>query len=360
MSETPEPKIAPAASEEQKDPAATAASAAEAHAKTPIEKIAPEDLPKTSGEKFYDIFQFIFGKVFIIAVTAVLAFTADQKYGPEKVMGVPNYLKKFQGWFHNKLLHNRAYPLADKGEFANLFAGAAAGTMILSHGGNFFAPLIKWLENGKENIANFYNKRWGKEGEVEIAHERLKDNPYQTWPDVLKGRIIAWSTVFAAMVGAFTIIGKDKKTGMYWLEKYEEYFSRKMAGFVKTGKEIAATPVANKLTEPQKAHGLYRFGKVLALDLYATTAAIIIWNVFSRKSAKKRHEKHLALRAEDIDTHHVTPPAAQPEEETKPSVETPADDKLKALQRSKITPSVAGGYAKMAEETRGDLSPSVG
>jgi hypothetical protein len=348
MPETIDHKVTPV--EDRKEAVASAGAASSrdpapaAPAKVPIEKIDPKELPKTSGEKFYDVFQFVFGKIFILAVTAWLAFTADQKHGPEKFLGMPNYLKKFQGEFHKKLLKNRIYPLAEKGEFANLFANAAASTMILSHGGNFFAPFIKWLENSKEKISNFYNKRWGQEGEVEIAHERLKDNPQQTWPDVIKGRVIAWTTVFAAMLTAFTVIGKDKKTGMYWLEKYEEKFARGMAGFSKTGKEIAATPVAKELTEAQKAHGVYRFGKVVALDLYATTAGIIIWNIFSRKFAKDRQKPK--LKPEDIDTHHDAPAAAE--------------HIASAKHRDKISPVVAGGYAKMAQETRAETTPSLG
>ena len=247
-----------------------------------------EEPPKTRGEKFYDIFQFFSGKIFIIAVTAALAFTADQKYAPEKIAGVPNYLKKFQGWFHKQVFHNPIYPVAEKGDFAKLVGGGLVSTMILSHGGNFFAPFIRWLENDREKISNAYNKQFGTPEEVEITHERLKDIPKQNWMDVAKGRAMAWGTVFGAMVTAYTVAGKEKKSGRYWLDIYEDAFARKFAGLTAAGKEIAATPVAKALTEAQQANNHYRFGKVLALDLYATSAGIVIWNMFSRKSAKSR------------------------------------------------------------------------
>ena len=244
--------------------------------------------PKTPGEKFYDVFQFFAGKIFIIAVTALLAFAADQKYAPEKIAGVPNFLKKFQGWFHKVIFHNKIYPVAEKGDVAKLIGGGLVGTMILSHGGNFFAPFIRWLENEREKISNAYNKRFGTPEDVEIAHDRLKDIPKQNWGDVAKGRVAAWGTVLATMVGAYKIAGKQKSSGRYWLDIYEDAFARKLSWLSKTGKEIAATPVAKALTEAQASHSTYRFGKVLALDLYATSAGIVIWNFFSRMSAKKR------------------------------------------------------------------------
>jgi hypothetical protein len=269
-------------------------------AQTPEPAIDVDKLPKTGGEKFYDGFQFVFGKVFIIAITAVLAFTSDQKYGPKKIGPVPNYLKKFQGWFHDKLLHNKVYPLEKKGDFANLFAGAAASTMTLSHGGNFFAPFIRWLENDREGISNAWNRKFGTEEDVKIAHERLKDIPKQNWMDVAKGRAMAWGTVFGAILTSYAVVGKNKKSNRYWLDEYEDFFARKLAGTVKSGRDIAAVPLSKPLSEVQRSNKMYRFGKVLALDLYATTAGILIWNFFSRKSAMKRSEKEEIAANKDL------------------------------------------------------------
>ena len=244
----------------------------------------------TPGEKFYAVFQFFAGKVFIIAATAVLGFAADAKHGPKTLLGMPNYLQKFQGWFHDKLLHNKVYPLADKGDFAQLTAAALANTMIISHGGNLFAPFIKWLENSREDIANSYNKKFGTQEDVDLVHERFKDVPKQNWEDVAKGRVFTWGMVFAAMLGAYATVGKNDK-GKYHLDVYEDWFARKFAGLTEAGKELAHTPVSKELTELQKANKAYRFGKVLALDLYATTAGIIIWNFSSRWLAKKRTQR---------------------------------------------------------------------
>ncbi len=37
---------------------------------------------------------------------------------------------------------------------------------------------------------------------------------------------------------------------------------------------------------------LYRFGKLIAIDIYTTSAGLFIWSGVSRLSAKKRAEKH--------------------------------------------------------------------
>ncbi len=241
---------------------------------------------KTTGEKAYDRIQFAIGNVFILFFTAVIAYVA--KYGKDKYGPVPNVFRKFQDWLYDKLLHNKVFPLEEKGEFAKRMAGATAGTMVLFHGGNLFAPAMRWLENNREKIATAINKRWGKPGEVEAGHERLKDAPKQSWGDVIKGRIAAWLIVFASFATADTILGKDKKTGMYKFDKYEEWFGRKVAGLVPSGKELSKVPMEQPLNPAQSSNSAYRFSKILALDLYATSAALIIWNFVSRLSASLR------------------------------------------------------------------------
>lgn len=249
----------------------------------PPQALALNASKKTTGEYAYDVFQFLTGKVFIIVITAALAFMADPKHGKDTYLGVPNYLKKLSNW-----LVKKTAPLKSHGKAGEVLNAAIYSTVILSHGGNFFAPFIKWLENGRENISNFFNRTIGKPGEEEIAHERLKDIPKQNWWDIIKGRLMAYGTVFSVFISAEAVLGKDKKLNKSRFAIYEDWFARKVAWFSKEGKAIAATPVTKELTEIQKANTFYRFGKVAALDLYATTMAIIVWNWASRFSAKKR------------------------------------------------------------------------
>lgn len=214
--------------------------------------------------------------------------------------------------------------MAQKGEFFKRLAGAGANTMILFHGGNAFAPIMLPLENNMENITNCINKRWGKPGEVEIAHEQLKDLPKQTWGDVIKGRLSAWGLIFISFLAADTLIGKTSK-GMPRFDAYEEWFGRWMAGFTKSGKTLGINnvPVHVPLNPLQDANKIYRLGKILALDLYATTAGIFIWNGISRGSAKKRHLKQNGKEA--TNGNEVTAPVQAPDTITEPAVETPSE-----------------------------------
>jgi hypothetical protein len=86
---------------------------------------------KTTGERAYDVFQFLTGKAFIIAITAVLAFAANPKYAKDSYAGIPNIFKKFQQWFEKVLLENPIYPLGGKTEGHARVAAALASTMTL-------------------------------------------------------------------------------------------------------------------------------------------------------------------------------------------------------------------------------------
>ncbi len=99
---------------------------------------------------------------------------------------------------------------------------------------------MKWMENNRENIANWYNRRWGKPGDVEIAHEHLKDEPQQTWGDIIKGRTGGVGYYFwrYGICWIWRLLGKGKLFGKgdpykYRFDQYEEAFGRWLAGFTK-------------------------------------------------------------------------------------------------------------------------------
>lgn len=304
---------------------ATAAKVAAADENIP--DIPPEKLPYTRGEAVYDAMQFTIGKAAIMVATAAIVFVA--RYGPDKYGPVPNVLKKFQSWFHDLLLHNKMYPMAKKGELAERVAGAAANTMVTFHGGNLFAPVMKWLENSRKEITGFVNRHTGKPGEEDISNEKFKNVPQQTWGDIFKGRLAAWATVFTGFMLADAIAGKHK-SGMFQFDRYEEWFGRWLAGFSKAGKDIANVPAHLPLTAAQDANKLYRFGKSIALDIYATSAAIIIWNAVSRGSAEKRKvqdEKSLEEQVKDIEKQAgIVPPASDAPAADTPVIVAPQEE----------------------------------
>ncbi len=270
------------------------------------EKAPPDLSKKTTGEKYYGVIKFITADVFIMAATAVLAYVA--RYGKETYAGIPNYLKKFQDSFHAKLLDNKILPLGgDNKAWGERLAGATASTTILMHGGNAFIIPMKWFEDSKKKIVGYLNQKFGKEGEKEIGDKRLQHAPKQSWGDIIKGRFSAWGLIFTAFVSFDFIFGKGRHDGMYKLDKYEEKFGRWLAGFTKEGKELSKIPITKELPKELAHNTTYRFGKILALDIFATMVSVLVWNFISAGSAKKRRKEQIeALR--DLQETALIPP----------------------------------------------------
>ncbi len=300
----------------------------------------------TTGEKYYNRFKFIAAEGFILAATAAIAYVA--RYGKASYAGIPNYLQKFQNWFDNKLVKNRLYELDESTPIKKRLAQAAAATMVTFHGGNLFAPIMKFLEDNKSHIVDNLNQRYGKEGEVELGREHLKHEPKQTWGDIIKGRMAGFGTVFTSFATMDILLGKDKSAAKprYRFDKFEDWFGRKVAGFTVGGKELSKIPMTQELTAEMTKNKSYRFGKILALDIYATTAAIMIWNAISHLSAKNRVTAEQT--ATDDQSNNETTPA--------PVVETPPASTQTVSHAEKVKPSgnkekglegKAASYAKL-------------
>jgi hypothetical protein len=315
----------------------------------------PKPLPKTSGEKFYSVVQFVFGKLFILTAGIVLAIAADEKLGPEKlghkkVFQVPNFLKQFQKWTEDKVVRNKHFSLEEKGPYARLAGYAFATTLITSHGGNLFAPFMLWLENRKQQISNLYNKHFGKPGEVEIASERLKDQPKQGWKDIIKGRLMGWVVVFSSILGVYAAMGRTKLGNReeFRMKYYEDFVGRLVAGMFggKEGKEIWETPLKQELTDKQKLNKTHRLGELLAIDFIATSAGLIVWNIASRRSARKRQQKEEAL--EKMTAGNTSPEAAS-EKTILP--ETLSEEKNETTKQTKVSATLENGYAQMLKHS---------
>lgn len=292
---------------------------------------------KTPGERFYDVTSFAVSNVCIGAATAGIALVAmhgKDQYGP-----VPNYLKKImeplnrmRGPWAEKAeetataLHNKVPGVtkadSHKADFKAVFGGSLAGTVVLWWGGTAFSPVMKAMENNREKIANWYNGHFGTKQDVQQAHENLKDEPKQNWGDVLKGRVVAFALVFSAFCSACLLLGRvkeptDKGRLPLRFSWYEDKIGRYTAGFGKDGKDIANTPMNVELTEKQQENGLYRLGKIVALDFYATAMAVITWTVSSRKCAHKRQAKQQDKQAPD--SGNASTSAAREQVESHPS-----------------------------------------
>lgn len=274
----------------------------------PNRQQAPTQGPKTPGERFYDITNFAISNTCIAAATAAIAYVAA--YGKDKYGPIPNYLKKImepinrlRGPWAEKAeetamaLKNRMPGITQwdsrKADFKAIFGGSLTGAVILWWGGTIFAPVMKLMEDNREKIANWYNGAFASKKDVEQAHENLKDEPKQNWLDLLKGRMAAFVFAFSAFSSACFLLGRVKhptNLGHYPLrfDWYEDKIGRLVAGLSKDGEAIAKTPMHIELTDAQKQNSFHRVGKILALDVYATAIGVVVWNFFSRGSARKR------------------------------------------------------------------------
>ena len=91
------------------------------------------------------------------------------------------------------------------------------------------------------------------------------------------------------------LAGTDKN-GMRKFDKYEAQFGKWAASKTETGKAILANfakdaPMTKELATALEGSRSFRFGKILALDIYATTAALAIWTTVSKFSAILRSRK---------------------------------------------------------------------
>ncbi|MFW0776947.1 MAG: hypothetical protein ACN2B6_04420 [Rickettsiales bacterium] len=256
------------------------------------------DLSKpTTGERKFSWLKFGVAEVFILGMTAVIAYVA--RYGKDKYGAIPNYIKQFEEWFGGKL------KVDDRKGTAKLITGALASTMVTFHGGNVFAPAMKWFENSKGKMVDYFNKKYGTPEELEAGRIRVEEEPKQTWTDIIKGRLVAFAIVFTSFVGATAAAGKSvikdndgnvllnkegKAVKEYRFVKFEDWVGTKFASLTKDGERIANMNKLERIGNMNaKTNTSYKYGRILALDVYATTAAIIIWNVISKMSANKRH-----------------------------------------------------------------------
>ncbi len=355
---------------------------------------------KTIGERAYNGIQFWFVKGLILAATATIAYFA--RYGEEtnwiRKMQVffIDYVQKPMGslgeWTGNQIKGGTPGPvrnwIGDKAHETIAVLGAAfASTMVLFHGGNVVAPVVQWFENHRKHIIASVNRRWVNPGDDALGNEKFKDLPKQTAGDVVKGRIMAWITVFGTFVGAFLLAGKVKGADMYRFDWYEEWFSRMTSRFSKKGApfaEYAMHPTLDTLAKSAETSALfashekrlfgYRISNILAMDIYATTMGIVVWNFFSRLSAKTRtnggsfshavrdrlkeitHLDKPTTSASHVDTATPSPQDAV-QSSSEPAIHTYADSPHNQRQKSGHEPQ--DSYAKRRENERASAPETV-
>lgn len=126
-----------------------------------------------------------------------------------------------------------------------------------------------------------------------VSRETVIESPKQTWGSLLLGRLTAWGAVFVSfkLAGSLTsFLGHPNA-----MANFESWFA----------KDVVCKPMG----KPTHIHGvetkLYRYGKIAALDIFATAAASSILLAGSRFFAKQTPEAEQALtRSNDQEIQH--------------------------------------------------------
>jgi len=208
-------------------------------------------------------------------------------------------------------------------------ADQAVMTTALMQGGNLALFPVKWAEDNKVAIVKTINDTLGEK--TDIAALEAEDR--QTWGSIIKARMVAWLAVFTSFKASAAVIGGDK------FAAFEESFAR----------SVVCKPFGKATHVNGAETKAFRYGKIAALDLFATAAASALLYAGSRFFA------HYGEVKKDIGHSHDEPPApAQAEETQTPKVMTrdhserlsgikPRGSFTEAISQSAQAPSYALG-----------------
>lgn len=269
--------------ETKKEPLVVALPANSAFAKHPElvkhADFSPEKtLPETKGERGFRLLRFWIAEVVVLALTAAIAYSA--RYNEAGT--ISKISKKLEGLAKQVVGTDETTP---HGRLGKSFADA----MVTFHGGNVFAPFLYAMERKKGVIVNFINERFGTPEEVEIGKLRVENEPKPSFLSVLKGRLVAFAIVFSSFSLADQLLGyttdpADTGKKIFRFNKYvdnvSQWFGEK---FGPTGIDYS-TITDETIKDAPKS---YKLGGILALDVYATTAAITIWTAFNKIFARR-------------------------------------------------------------------------
>jgi len=193
-------------------------------------------------------------------------------------------------------------------------------TTATMQGGNATIPFVKVMENYKPALVEKFNSLLGEKDEA----EEIKKEPKQTWGSLIKARIfMAWLPVFLSFKGAAMLLGENKFTA------FNEAFA----------KHVVCKPMG-KLTHinmngAMQETKIFRYGKIAALDVFATTAAAVLLFIGSRIFAERKRKKD-----------GITPPSDNVPTKNNAEAPAPAEDCLPCRLKSYTSSlSPAGSYA---------------
>jgi len=207
---------------------------------------------KSRGEKLFDWLTYggIAGAAVFIGTMPLTFWT---KYGAGS---------KFHAWLTGSLTKQGMSEHAAEMIFNSTVLGALGHAAIVP---------VKFLEDRKPECVEKLNRLLGEKDDIET----VKEEPKQSWGSLVKSRVLAVAAAWVGFQGASTLFGKEKFK--HFEDKFAEHVVCKPFG--------KATHIAGQETR------WFRYGKVAAIDVFATTAAATILYVGSRIFAKKKEEK---------------------------------------------------------------------
>jgi len=215
-----------------------------------------DDHPLSKGERWFD--WLTYGG---IAGVGVFLVTLPLTYWSKYAGGAKNF-KAAAHWLEKK-------------GFSAHTAEDLVMTTSLMQGGNLGLIPVKLMENNKPQIVKKINDVLGDSTD----EKAVEAEPKQSWTSLLKARIImAWTPVFLSFRAATMLLGKEK------FQHFEHWFSESLI-CKPLGK---ATHIAGVETKA------FRYGKIAALDAFATAAAATLLYIGSNIFAKQEKDEELA------------------------------------------------------------------
>lgn len=264
-------------------------------AQTPVEPSATAKIAKSKGEKFFD--RAVYGGIAGVGTFVATIFLT--------------YLLKYGSW---KSIHKGLATAIEKaatritpGRSHAALAEEAALTTTLMMGGNLMLIPVGIAEHHKVALVSGLNTTM----DDPTPKEAIQHAPKQTWGSLLKSRVVAWLAVFAAFKGIGMAFGQT-------MQSFE----------TETGKllcKMTGRPETRLVKGIEEETKTFIFGKIGALDVFATIgSAILLYlggHFFARKQEEKKERRAASHHTGTTPTRDITAGEVEPSQKEEPQMQ---------------------------------------
>jgi hypothetical protein len=272
--------------------------------------------PKSKGEKFFD-------RAVYAGIAGAGTFVATVVLADELKRGHLQFLHKGGARVFETIAQGVKYVTGRGGKDAK-WVDEATMTTNLMMGGNIMLIPVGIAEHHKVALVDGLNAAM----DDKTPKDAIEKAPKQTWGSLAKSRGVAWLAVFGTLKGLGAIYGKtmtsfEEQTGDLACAIMKKPTHRGDATVIQSLqqkiKELKVPPETAALKEQIKKVGkeleqfetrTYRYGKIGAVDVFATIgSATLLYlggHFFARKHEEKieRRAEHKALKASGIAPQH--------------------------------------------------------